>query len=85
MINKTYEQGFIDGMSCDQKYPQTFMFMGYSVDQLVEIVCKNEEKTEENREKFRKELAEAGFAGFTTFTSPILRAYDMVHYPKLRK
>jgi len=42
-------------------------------------------KLDSNREKFMEALAEAGFAGFTTFSSPVLEAYDKVHCPNLRK
>lgn len=43
------------------------------------------EENEKNREMFRQALADAGFAGFTTFSSPILEAYDRIHCPNLRK
>ena len=42
-------------------------------------------ENKKNRELFRKALAEAGFAGFTNFSSPILEVYDKIHCPELRK
>jgi len=38
-----YLEGFRDGMSCDQKYPQTLQVMGYSLEQIIELIL-NEEK-----------------------------------------
>lgn len=39
---RTYEQGFRDGMSLDQKYPQTLILMGYKLEELVQIICEHE-------------------------------------------
>lgn len=85
MKSADYINGFRDDASINQKYPQTFMFMGYSMEQLVEIIHKENDQKYKNREAFRKALGDAGFAGFTTFSSPILEAYDNVHCPELRK
>ena len=56
MLNsKAYRNGFLDGMSLDQKHPQTFTFMGVGIEKLTEIVCKNLDKENKmTREEARK-------------------------------
>lgn len=39
-----YLKGFRAGMSVDQKNPQTFMFMGRNMEQLIELIKKDEEE-----------------------------------------
>lgn len=80
-----YRKGFSDGMGVNTAMPLTFSFMGYNLKELTEIIYKHNEKRNSDREKFRKALNEAGFAGFTTYSSPILEAYDKIHCPELRK
>lgn len=38
-----YRQGFLDGMSADQKCPQTLMVLGKTFDEIIELILKDEE------------------------------------------
>jgi len=54
---ESYHKGFLDGMSCDQKYPQTLQVMGYSLEQIIELICKDEEEKFYQREQWTEEDA----------------------------
>jgi len=38
-----YRQGFLDGMSADQKCPQILMIMGKTFDEILKLILKDEE------------------------------------------
>jgi len=40
---ESYHKGFIDGLSANQSYPQTLRIMDYSLEQVIELIWKNEE------------------------------------------
>lgn len=62
--HKAYLNGFKDGLNLNQNYPKTVMFMGYTMDELSEIISKHEtekfysgiqwEKAEINKDKEKK-------------------------------
>lgn len=39
-----YIKGYQDGISVDQKHPQTFSFMGYTMEQIIELITKVEDE-----------------------------------------
>ncbi len=57
-----YHKGFRDGMSANQKHPQTLMIMNYNLNQIIELICKNEEREKMATVLIKRKEAEAKLA-----------------------
>lgn len=68
--NDDYCRGYSDGMSVDHKHPQTFMFIGYTIEKLAKLIFEYENK--EN-----KMTREEVISLFTTAThDPLLNYFN---------